>query len=95
MSKLVSGTFTETDLYGKITEGETVSCVHCQETWRKTKGSEKMRGFCQQCRGFVCGLKCAVCIPIELRIENIEAGRPENTPAPVRILVPDGIDGIK
>lgn len=85
-----SGTFHTTGLYGEQQQGATLSCCHCQHTWIVQKGSGKLRGFCQQCMGFVCGPQCAECVPIERRIENMEAGRPENTPAPVKILVPSG-----
>lgn len=89
-----SGLFQFTGWYGEIQEGETLSCVHCQHTWIVQKGSGKMRGFCQRCMGYVCGPACADCIPAERRWENSEAGRPELTPPPAMILVPDGIDRI-
>lgn len=80
--------------YGELQEGETLSCVHCQETWLIQRGSGKMRGFCQKCNGFVCGLKCADCVPVERRWENLEAGRPELTPMPAMILVPPEIESV-
>jgi hypothetical protein len=89
-----SGLFQFTGWYGEIQEGETLSCVHCQATWIVQKGSGKMRGFCQRCMGYVCGPACADCVPAERRWENSEAGRPELTPPPAMILVPEGIDRI-
>lgn len=76
---------------GRCENGATLSCCHCQSAWIVQKGSGKLRGYCQNCMGFVCGPACAECIPIERRIENLEAGRPELTPAPVRIFVPRGL----
>jgi hypothetical protein len=77
---------------GKVENGATLSCVHCQGTWIVQKGSGKIRGYCQNCMGYVCGVNCLDCIPIERRIENIEKGRPENTPGAPMILVPGGIE---
>ena len=92
---LASGHFQTMDALGKMVEGATLSCCHCQATWVVKRGSGKLRGFCQNCNGFVCGPACAECVPIERRIENIEAGRPENTPAPAKIWVPPEIDDVK
>ena len=84
-----AGFFEVTGLYGEVTRGETLKCVHCQLSWVVEPGSGKMRGFCMKCNGYTCGGKnCHDCIPAELRIENIEAGRHELTPAPVSIVVP-------
>lgn len=87
-----SGEFTLTDVMGRAVQGATLSCVHCQSTWIVQRGSGKMRGYCQNCMGFVCGPACAECVHFERKIENIEAGRPENTPAPVKIFVPPGLE---
>ena len=87
-----SGTEYTTGIAGELHEGETLSCVHCQFTWSIQRGSVKHRGFCTKCMGYVCGPACFECVPIERRLENLEAGRPELTPMPASILVPEGID---
>lgn len=87
-----SGSFQAMGLWGELMEGATLSCRHCQYTWVLQKGSGQARGFCTKCMGYVCGPGCYECVPFERRIENIEAGRPETTPAPALILVPGGID---
>lgn len=89
-----SGEYTIVNAMDRVVQGATLSCCHCQTTWVVQKGSGRLRGFCQNCMGFVCGPGCAECVPLERRIENIEAGRPENTPAPVKILIPAGIETI-
>lgn len=89
-SRKASGTFYATGLWGELVEGQTLSCVHCQHTWELKRGSGKLRGYCQNCAGYVCGPGCLECVPVERRVENVEAGRPELTPAPVKVLVPDG-----
>lgn len=87
-NRKASGHFQTMGLYGEIEEGATLSCVHCQHTWILQRGSGKQRGYCFDCMGFICGPKCAECIPLEVRLENIEAGRPELTPRPVKVFVP-------
>lgn len=88
-----SGTAYTMGLWGELHEGATLSCSHCQFTWVLAKGSGKSRGFCQQCMGYTCGAHaCMECVPAELRMENLEAGRPELTPAPAMISVPAGVD---
>lgn len=93
-NRRASGTAFTMGLWGELEEGQTLSCVHCGHTWILKKGSGKTRGFCQNCMGYVCGPTCTACVPVERRIENIEAGRPELTPAPVSVWVPPGIDQI-
>ena len=53
-------------------------CVHCGGQFKRQPGSGRIRGYCQNCGGFVCGPGCAECVPVELLLENIEAGRPLN-----------------
>lgn len=78
---------------GELTEGQTLTCCHCQNAWILQKGSGKLRGYCSKCDRYHCGAPaCWECIPIERRLENAEAGRDELTPSPVTILVPPGID---
>lgn len=78
--------------WGELTEGQTISCVHCQLSWMLVKGSGRVRGFCTNCMGYVCGPACMECIPAERKIENLEAGLDLNTPAPIKIFVPPGIE---
>ena len=86
-----SGTAFVTGPWGERFEGATLSCCHCQFTWVLQKGSGKVRGFCTSCMRPHCGgPNCWECVPIEQRLENIEAGRPELTPAPVKVFVPSG-----
>ena len=59
-----------------ICEVATLQCVHCGGHWIPTPGSGRVRGFCQNCYGFVCGLGCQACVPTELLLENMEKGRP-------------------
>jgi hypothetical protein len=74
---------------GPETVQDTVQCVHCGGHWIVQPGSGKIRGYCGNCAGPICGPGCAVCVgPWEARMENIEAGRPEATPR--RILVCSG-----
>lgn len=42
---------------------------------RSARGA-RIRGFCQNCNGPVCGPGCAVCVHVEQMLENIEQGRP-------------------
>ena len=55
-------------------EGDTRQCVHCQMHWRVEVGSGKLRGFCHNCMGPLCGKqKCMTeCIPAEKMIEAME-----------------------
>lgn len=54
---------------------KTVPCVHCGGQFVPTPGSGKIRGFCHNCDGFVCGPACMQCVPVEQYLENLEAGR--------------------
>lgn len=52
-------------------------CCHCGYMWEHKPGSGRLRGFCQNCNGFVCGRPDCVaggCVPEMQRLENIEAG---------------------
>lgn len=59
-----------------IDEYGTAQCVHCGGHFPIKPGSGKIRGFCSNCNGPICGPACAKCVPAEQEIENIEAGRP-------------------
>ncbi len=80
-----SGVAQSFGVWGELEEGATLSCCHCQHTWILKKGSGKLRGFCQNCLGYVCGPGCMECVPVERMIENMEAGRDPKTPPPVKI----------
>ncbi len=69
------GYMSMTDPDGKILEADTLQCVHCQAHWRVEPGSGKKRGFCMRCNGPICGPKCAVCVPSQQQLSNLEAGR--------------------
>ena len=66
------GTFPD----GRTVEFETVQCVHCGGAFVLQPGSGKIRGWCHNCNGFVCGPGCAACVPTEQLLENLEAGKP-------------------
>ncbi len=69
-----SGLFLITDTEtGKVTERESLSCVHCQYTWMVEPGSGHERGFCFRCDGVTCGNRpCDTCEPVELWAERME-----------------------
>lgn len=78
-----------TGLYGELTRGETVCCVHCRHHWIVEPGSGKRRGWCMPCGGYTCGrVECDACVPYEQRLENIEAGLPELTPRAALVASP-------
>lgn len=58
-----------------ILEIMTVQCVHCGGHFSPKPGSGIVRGFCQNCNGYVCGPGCAKCVPVEQLLENYEKGR--------------------
>lgn len=53
----------------------TLQCCHCGGQWFPQPGSGRIRGFCQNCNGPVCGPGCAACVPTEQYLENLEKGR--------------------
>ncbi len=59
-----------------LLEVPTVSCVHCGGHWVPKPGSGRVRGWCMNCAGPVCGPGCAACVPTEVLLENLEKGRP-------------------
>lgn len=63
----------------------TVQCCHCgSHTQIDVRGRPK-GGWCRNCQGFICGPACLRCVPLEARLENLEAGRPELTPPKIII----------
>lgn len=63
----------------------TMQCCHCGGHFQAQPGSGKVRGWCMNCSGFVCGPGCDKCIPTEVLLESIEKGIP---PEQVRRFVP-------
>ena len=58
----------------KVTSLPTLQCVHCGGHWQCRPGSGNVRGYCWRCNGPVCGPACAECVPVEQRLEQMEAG---------------------
>ena len=88
-----TGYFSVMDVGGALKDGETLSCCHCGHTWILQKGSGKVRGFCLECNRHHCGGEtCWDCVPLEVRLENIEAGRHPGTPRSAKVAVPIGIE---
>lgn len=69
---------------------KTLQCVHCGGHWVPQPGSGRIRGYCTQCAGPVCGPGCAECVPMEQLLENMEQGRPENW-RPISVYVPGAV----
>lgn len=81
--------------HGEIVDCDTLQCRHCGSHWEVVVGSGRLRGWCSRCLGYCCGRpECFVCIPIEQRLQNIEAGRPMLTPSPSQIALPRGRGGL-
>lgn len=63
----------------KIVSVKTRTCCHCNRVFLSVPGSGKKRGYCLRCMDSTCGNPaCDACVPIEQRLENWEAGRPED-----------------
>jgi hypothetical protein len=56
--------------------GQTAQCKHCGDHFMILKGSGRVRGWCTSCMGFVCGPKCAACVPFEVRLLWMEGKLP-------------------
>lgn len=61
-----------------LAEVKTLQCVHCGGHWYPRPGSGRVRGWCMNCNGVVCGPGCAECVPVEVYLENMEKGRPHD-----------------
>jgi len=61
---------------GQTAEYETVKCVHCGGHFVLQPGSGRLRGWCVNCNGMICGPDCVECVPEEQLLLNLEAGRP-------------------
>jgi len=71
-------TIEDPDLPGGKVSGEMRHCVHCQGAWvhNPQSHSGRIRGWCDHCKGYLCGPQCAECLgPAMKRIELIEAGK--------------------
>ena len=69
----------------------TLQCCHCAKHWVPQPGSGRVRGWCMNCNGPVCGPACAKCVPIEQYLENVEKGRAEDF-RPTQIFVPHNFE---
>ena len=72
---------------GPETRQPTLQCVHCGCHWVASPGSGRVRGYCMNCNGPVCGPGCSKCVPMEQMLENIEQGRALDF-KPIRTNVP-------
>lgn len=70
-----------------ILEVGTLHCCHCGGQWIPKPGSGRMRGWCMNCNGPVCGPGCHECVPWEQYLENLEKNREPNF-RPILISVP-------
>lgn len=61
-----------------VLEIATAQCCHCGGHFPIQPGSGRIRGFCMNCNGPVCGPGCEACVPTDLLLENMEKGRPED-----------------
>jgi hypothetical protein len=50
---------------------DTAQCVHCNAHFVMRAGSGTTRGWCRNCNGFVCGPKCAACVPFEQTLDRL------------------------
>lgn len=50
--------------------------ITTEEAVIRSQQGAKIRGFCQNCNGPVCGPSCAACVHVEQLLENLEKGRP-------------------
>lgn len=91
-------TYTDPGADRPVLEVPTVQCVHCSGHFIEPRFGASLedratrvgRGWCQNCRGFVCGKGCEACVHWEQMLENIEAGRPADF-KPVVAHVPFGL----
>lgn len=72
---------------------EMVACCHCGKyhpmrgAAMLLAGGVRVLDYCSRCDGVHCP-SCVQCVPVEQRLENIEAGRPLLASRPTSILVP-------
>lgn len=85
--------WTSGDLFGRQEEHDTRRCVHCQCHWEVIPGSGKVRGYCTNCNGDLCGKKACMehCYPFEKQLDDSEkelGSRVELSPG--GLIVPEG-----
>lgn len=61
-----------------LLEVATAQCCHCGGHFPIRPGSGRLRGYCTNCAGPVCGPGCAECVPTDQLLLNYEKGRPLN-----------------
>lgn len=81
----VEGYFTIVTPDQPTIEGETVQCRHCGSHFPISPGSGKIRGFCFNCNGPICGPDCQECIPYEKRLDMEDSGK---SPTAVSVATP-------
>lgn len=82
---------------GLAREIESVQCCHCGGHFLLTPGSGRVRGFCMNCQGPVCGPQCERCLPTEKLLECLEKGiHPDQLPVSANVSadVPKSAGGI-
>lgn len=71
-----NGYFIKTGTDGKIIQGETRQCAHCQFTWEYRPGSGRRYGMCLSCHGIICdNVRCK--LDQEEKLEYIVYYHPE------------------
>lgn len=58
-----------------LARSATRMCVHCGGHWVVEPGSGALRGFCQNCNGYICGPGCMECVPVEKMLDIMEGTR--------------------
>lgn len=53
---------------------DTVQCVHCGGHFVMQKGSGRIRGWCYNCSGIICGPSCQTCVPYEKKLDLADGG---------------------
>lgn len=69
-----NGVTIETQEMGRVTEHDTLQCVHCGKHWQFKPGSGNISGHCYRCNGPICGPKCKECYPQEQQREDMRKG---------------------
>ena len=77
--------------YGELVDADALQCCHCGAQWEVVAGSDRERGFCRKCMGYVCGhpVCMTTCVPYEQRLDNVERGLHPLTPSLPQVVVPN------